>query len=244
MGHALYDHLAEWWPVVSPVEDYAAEAAWIRTLLPRAADGGPPLVLELGSGGGHLAHHLAPHARLVLTDLSEPMLDVSRALNPTLPHHVGDMRTLRLDVVADAVLVHDAIAYMRTRVDLAAALRTAFVHLRPGGTAVLVPDDVAETFTGATDLEQHDAPDGRSMRLLVWSWRPDDDAEEARDEYVLALRSPAGEVTVHHETHRTGLFATGTWLALLREAGFEAHPVTEVTGDDRPPRTAFVATRP
>ena len=50
------------------------------------------------------------------------------------------MRTLRLQRQFDAVLVHDAVAYMTTRADLAALVAaTAFAHTRPGGAALFAP---------------------------------------------------------------------------------------------------------
>lgn len=52
--HRLYGDLAIWWPLISPPEEYAEEAAYIATVLGSAAI---PVqdVLELGSGGGHNA---------------------------------------------------------------------------------------------------------------------------------------------------------------------------------------------
>ena len=85
--HRFYGDLAPWWPLISPPAEYAEEAAFAADLL--AADGATASVLELGSGGGHVASHLADRFRLTLVDLSEPMLQVSRALNPTAGHHQG-----------------------------------------------------------------------------------------------------------------------------------------------------------
>ena len=45
-------------------------------------------------------------------------------LNPGVAHHVGDMRSVRLGETLDAVLVHDAIDYMTTEVELRAAFET------------------------------------------------------------------------------------------------------------------------
>src|SRR6185312_5734769 len=54
--YRLYRDLAGWWPLISPVEHYAEEAAWLTAVLDSAPT---PVrqVLDLGSGGGHLAVH-------------------------------------------------------------------------------------------------------------------------------------------------------------------------------------------
>lgn len=128
--HEFYGSLAPWWPLISPVEDYADEAGYLARLLHDAPE---PIrsVLELGSGGGHLAHHLAGEFALTLTDLSPDMLAVSRVLNPGCIHHQGDMRNLRLAERFDAVIVHDAIDYMVTEADLSAVFATAVTICAP-----------------------------------------------------------------------------------------------------------------
>ena len=149
-GYRFYGDLAPWWPLISPPEDYAEEAAELADLL---TSGDAPVreVLELGSGGGHNAVHLAHRFALTLVDASPQMLVVSRRLNPGCEHVVGDMRRLRLGKLFDAVLVHDAIDYMTTEIDLRAALATAHEHCRPGGVVVLAPDHTRETFSPGTD---------------------------------------------------------------------------------------------
>ena len=39
--HRFYGELAPWWPLISPPEEYAEEAAYAATLLQSAADPGP-----------------------------------------------------------------------------------------------------------------------------------------------------------------------------------------------------------
>ena len=238
----FYEELAPWWPLISPVEDYAEEAETYAELLDRA-EGPVRTVLELGSGGGHNAHYLKARYTLALTDLSSGMLAVSRALNPDCEHIPGDMRTLRLGRTFDAVFIHDAIHYMRTEADLAAALETAAVHCRPGGALLLAPDDVAETFEEGTCHGGSDAEDGRGVRFVEWTYAPAGTSNTARTEYAFVLRAADGSVTTAHETHEFGLFARDVWLRLLDEAGFEARVVLEDTTDDRPPREFFVGTR-
>ncbi|HEY8677358.1 MAG TPA: class I SAM-dependent methyltransferase [Candidatus Dormibacteraeota bacterium] len=121
----MYEELAAWWPLLSAPAEYVEEAALVERLLRRA--GAPPhgTLLELGSGGGNIASFLKTTWATTLTDVSPQMLKVSRALNPECTHVEGDMRTLRLNQVYDAVFVHDAICYKTTEADLRAAITTA-----------------------------------------------------------------------------------------------------------------------
>src|SRR5439155_674947 len=123
-------------------------------------------LLELGAGGGSNAWYYKRHIESVtLTDLSEGMLTLSKTRNPECEHIQGDMRSLRVNRVFDAVFVHDAVCYMTTWDDLKQAMETAFAHRRPGGVALLAPDHVRENFQPGTDHGGHDGP-GRALRYL------------------------------------------------------------------------------
>ena len=244
--HRFYDELAPWWPLISPAADYAEEAAFAASILGSAAVD-VRTVLELGSGGGHNAAHLKSRFELTLVDLSERMLEMSRRLNPECEHVRGDLRTLRLGRLFDAVFVHDAVDYMTTQADLRLAVETAFAHCRPGGLALFVPDDTEETFTGGTDHGGSDAgddPDGPGVRYLEWTRRAGAGQPGVVTDYVFVLREADGGTRVVHETHRTGLFGRAVWLRLLAEAGFDPRAVTEETTEDRAPREVFVGHRP
>jgi SAM-dependent methyltransferase len=240
--YRLYRDLAEWWPLISPPQEYAQEAAFAARVFGLAA--GPVReVLELGSGGGSNASHLKSRFDLTLVDVSDAMLDVSRRLNPGCEHVRGDMREVRLGRTFDAVFVHDAVNYMITEADLAKAIGTAFVHCRPGGVAVFVPDHVAETFEPETGCGGGDGTDGRAARFLEWSWDPDPADTWIRADFVYMLREHGGEVQVVPESHRLCLFSRDTWLRLLAGAGFEAQAITEETTEDREPRLLFAGRR-
>jgi trans-aconitate methyltransferase len=181
---------------------------------------------------------------MTLVDLSEDMLAVSRRLNPECDHLPGDMRSVRLGREFDAVFIHDAIDYMLDEADLRLAFETAFVHCRPGGVAVIVPDSTTETFAAMTDHGGIDGADGRGARYLVWAWDPNPDDTSALTEYAFLLREADGSMDVVHETHRCGLFPHELWLRLLTETGFRTSVVMEETVEDRTPRDFFVAHRP
>jgi SAM-dependent methyltransferase len=238
----LYGDLASWFHLLTSPEEYAEEAEIYRQLLVGAADEPIRTVLELGSGGGNNASHLKRHFDMTLTDLSAEMLELSRTLNPECDHAEGDMRTMRLGREFDAVFVHDAIDYMTTTDDLRAAMETAFVHCRPGGVALFVPDFVRERFEPRTSHGGNDGPT-RALRYLEWDWDPDPEDDTYVVDFAVLLREEDGTVRVEHDRHECGVFARETWLGLLREVGFRAesrviHVYEEVASE------AFLGTKP
>lgn len=244
-GYRLYSDLAGWWPLISPPAQYAADAAAIGTAFGSARI---PVrtVLDLGSGGGHVAMHLRQHFTLTLIDLSPSMLAVSRQLNPDCEHLQGDMLTIRLGRLFDAVLVHDAVDYVTTQPDLGLVLATAFAHCRPGGVAVFAPDHIAETFRGGTGGGGGSDPSGRQASFREQTSDPDPADEWILAEYEFTLREADGRAQVVREAHQLGAFGRETWLRLLRGAGFR--PEDRSAGlpghDPGSPRILFVGHRP
>ena len=235
----LYSELGNWWPLLSPPEDYLDEADFFYHALVTAGLPSEPTLLELGCGGGNNAAHLKAHfASVTLTDVSPQMLAVSRTLNPDCEHVAGDMRTLRLGRAFDVVFIHDAIDYMTTEHDLGLALETAFLHCAPGGLALVVPDYVTETFRPITEHGGSDGED-RALRYLEWTYDPDDTDTTYTVEYAYLLREGDQGARVEHDRHICGLFPRDEWIRLLRETGFRP----EITRD-RYGRDVFVARRP
>ena len=214
----LYDDLASWWPVLSCPDDYAEEAEFYRNAIVRGSRIPVRTVLELGSGGGNNASHLKHQFEMTLTDVAPAMLRVSRLLNPECEHVHGDMRELRLGREFDAVFVHDAVSYMLTEDDLARAMTTAWVHLKPGGVALFCPDHLSETFRSYASHGGHDRM-LRSLRYLEWMWDPNPEDTTVTTEFAYILRDRAG-VRVEYDRHVTGLFPRATWLGLLAAQGF------------------------
>lgn len=183
----------------------------------------------LGAGAGNNASFLKADFTCTLADLSPAMLGLSQARNPECEHVHGDMRTLRLGRVFDAVLVHDAVCYMTSEADLAAAMATAFAHTRPGGAAIFTPDVFADTCRERSELIEHE-DDVRSLRAIEWQWDPDPADSTCRVEFALLLRE-AGVVRMVHDRHLEGLHARATWVGLLDEAGYAVEAVRRPIGD-------------
>ncbi len=218
--YRLYQELAGWWPLISAPGEYAEDAARVAAAL-AAAQVPVREVLDLGSGGGHVAVHLKDKLALTLVDRSAAMLAVSRQLNPECAHHQGDMRTVRLGRAFDAVLVHDAVDYMTTEAELSQVIETAFAHCRPGGIAVFVPDHVAETFQAASGGGGSGDAAGRHASFRERAWDPDPADSWIQAEYEFVLRAADGTAQVIRETHRLGAFSRPAWFRLLAGAGFD-----------------------
>lgn len=218
----MYAELADYWTLLSAVGEYVEEAALFKSALLEYSPTRPRTVLELGSGGGNNAFHLKADFEMTLVDLSEGMLRQSRKINPELPHHLGDMREVRLNQEFDAVFIHDAISHMLTRADLERAMATAFVHCRPGGVALFVPDETKDDFVPSTSTGGTDAC-GRALRYLEWNWDPDPTDETAVTDYAIMIREEDGSVRVVHDRHFAGLFPHQVWLDTMAKVGFEPH---------------------
>lgn len=168
--------------------------------------------------------HLTADFDAEAVDLSPRMLEHSRRLNPDVRHHLGDMRTVRLGTVFDAVLIHDAVSYMLTEDDLRAAFGTAGAHLRPGGLLLVAPDLVRENFTDGMVLRRPirapATPDGIEVVVeeRITDADPTDTVIESTITYTI---TEGGSRRVETDVHFSGLFSLDMWICLLEECGFD-----------------------
>lgn len=240
----LYRDLADWWPILSTPEDYAEEAEIYRQALLAASEIQITSLLELGSGGGNNASHLKSYFQLTLVDRSPEMLAVSQALNPECEHLQGDMRSVHLGRLFDAVFIHDAVVYMTTEDELRQALTTAYEHLRPGGAALFAPDYIRETFRPVTEHGGHDRG-RRSLRYLDWTWDPDPADSSYEFFMVYVLREDDRVIACIPDMHQAGIFSRADWLRLMTEVGFEARALPFEHSEVEPGTTEiFVGRKP
>jgi trans-aconitate methyltransferase len=226
---ALYRELVPWYHLVDPPEDHLEEVLCFQEAFERVVSPRPETLLELGSGAGNNALHLARRFTCTLTDLSEDMLALSREQNPGCEHILADMRTLRLGRLFDVVLVHDAIMYMVTEKELSAAVETAFVHTRPGGAAIFAPDCFRETFRDTTEMLEEQRGH-RALRGLMWTWDPHAEDCTYRVDFGLLLRE-GDTVKAVHDQHVEGLFPRELWHRVLSGAGFRVASLSRPLGD-------------
>ncbi|MEM9345101.1 MAG: class I SAM-dependent methyltransferase [Planctomycetota bacterium] len=242
----LYTDLARLWPVLSPPEDYADEAATLSELIDDTL-GEPPAdqrwsVLELGAGGGHSIVHLKDKYDCTAADLSEQMLSQCKALNPDVPTFVGDMRSIRLDQTFDVVLICDAIDYMLTEDDAAAALTTAAAHLRHGGLVLMAPTYTRETFVDGDVADDGTPPMDEAAQggepqpgVTFFTFVHDPDPADTTFEMILLYLirdAKTRQVEVVEDRHTCGLFSIAQWQAMMSQAGLETEALAEQPDPD------------
>lgn len=242
MEPLLYRDLVPWYHLVDPPVDHREEAACYQAALERAASPAPVTLLELGAGAGNNASYLKHRFRSTLTDVSDAMLDLSRARNPECEHLPGDMRTLRLGRTFDAVLVHDAVTYMTCEEDLRAAIVTAFEHTRPGGAALFAPDCLRENFRERSGVIDG-AENGRALRCLEWHWDPDPRDDTYVVEFAFLLRE-GDTIRALHDRHVQGLFTKERWLGFLAAAGYEVEVIARPLDEPGETDEVFLCRRP
>ena len=189
-------------------------------------------MLELGCGAGHSICHLDPD-RFDLTgiDQSRTMIDLSAAQNLHVTHHVGDIRSIRLDRTFDAVIAHDALEYMVTEQDLRDALTTAAAHLHPGdagGTGGLLIAATAYTEENFTEhdhaADHHQQGDVQITHICHVQRHPTGVGVELA---MLLLVREAGQLNIINDRHHCGLFTLETWRQAIHDAGLTLISVTD-----------------
>jgi SAM-dependent methyltransferase len=120
--------------------DYADDLAMYESFARR----GEPPALELGTGTGRVALHLArAELAVVALDGAPPMLDRLRSLSPgagvseRIQATEGDMRAFELNQRFDLILcAANTFQHLLTTEDQLSALRCIGAHLTPGGAFV------------------------------------------------------------------------------------------------------------
>lgn len=237
----LYTDLSSWWQLLSEPLHYTEEADFYRRLITTKPTIPVRTLLELGSGGGNNASHLKAHFSMTLVDRSPGMLAVSRGLNPECEHIEGDMRSVRLGRMFDAVFVQDAVSYITTSDDLKKTFDTAYTHCRPGGLALFHPDFTRESFKPHTDHGGHDKGE-LGLRYLEWGYDPDPDDTTYIMDMVYLLRE-GNIVRCEYDRHVMGLFSQEDWLRLMRDAGFQPEVIPFVHSEVKYQTPVFVGVK-
>jgi SAM-dependent methyltransferase len=220
----LYTDLAWLWPLWGDHEtEYAGYCEHVVGLFRAHAQRPIESVLVISCGSGKNVFNLKRHFRVTGLDLSPVMLELAAELNPECEFVEGDMCDFELGRTFDAILLDDGVSHMTHRADLAAAFRTAFRHLNPGGVMVVTPDVTTEDFCQNRTVVEHAEGRARPSNLEVvfvenvFDPDPDDEHYEATMVYLIREN---GVLRVETDRCELGLFSIDTWRQCLAESGF------------------------
>jgi len=224
--------------ILSDPAHYCHEAAAFRDAIRGHASIPTTTLLDLGCGGGHNDLHLKQDFRVTGVDLSAGMLGHARRLNPDATYVQGDLRTVRLGTTYDAVIIADAIDYMLSEADLAAAFATAHAHLRRGGVFCTYAEHTRERFVQNGIKCWTRSREQVEIAVLENYYDPDASDTTFESTFVYLIREQ-GRMRVETDHHLLGLFDLSTWRRLLAAAGFEVVE-TALAEEDEPPIPMFI----
>jgi 2-polyprenyl-3-methyl-5-hydroxy-6-metoxy-1,4-benzoquinol methylase len=174
--------------------DVHGEANLIEKLLHsdlnRTASTQPYRVLDAGCGTGRMAIELARRGvDIVGVDLDEVMLKQARKKAPQLDWRLGDLSSIELDKVFDAIVLAGNVMIYVTPGTEAATLANMAHHLKPGGLLVAAFELTTFAWTKLT-IESYDqltetAGLKKVARWSTWEQEPWDDD----DNYAVSVHT-------------------------------------------------------
>jgi SAM-dependent methyltransferase len=227
----LYRDLVWMWPIISPPRDYVDEGGKISRLIKERSPHEVRTLLHLGCGAGHNDYSFKDHFEVTGIDISGDMLDLARSLNPEVDYHEGDMRTVRLGKTFDTVAALDSLAYMLSEDDLRRAFDTAFVHLKPGGVFLALPESSRESFEQNRTYCSSHSWENMIITFVENYYDPDPSDTTFEATFVYLIRK-AGRLEIETDHHLCGIFDMETWERLLMESGFDVESTSLRLGDD------------
>ncbi|MBU1638584.1 class I SAM-dependent methyltransferase [bacterium] len=225
---SLYTDLAWAFRMVSPPEEYEQESKALFEWMEQYAEIPVRSLLHLGCGAGHHDFNLKRLVRVTGVDLNKPMLELAEELNPQADYFPGDMRSVRLNRLFDAVAIFDSVGYLTSERDLKLAVATAKEHLCEGGVLLMMPDETSETFMQNSTSTITTADEHVELAFIENYFDPDPD-DSTYEGTMLFLIRRNGQLTIRNETHTLGLFPISVWRRVIEEAGLSY--ATEIYDD-------------
>lgn len=243
-----YNELAWVDDLLSDPDEYNEEVSIYIDLIKRNSCCPPETLLHFGSGAGGHDTFFKEHFNVTGVDLSTGMLNKARARHPEIEYIEGDMRTVRLNRLFDAVVIPDSIDYMASEENLNLAVMNASLHLKPGG-ALLIVGKTFETFRN-NNFAYTGEKDGIHLTVLennyINPYKPG--TYEASIFYLIRKE---GELTVSSEIHHLGLFPESVWDKAYADTGLELkkEPLNglyqkNLLGEGEYPLTIFLGIKP
>jgi SAM-dependent methyltransferase len=215
----LYNDLSWTWPIISPPADYIEEGEKYKNLFNKYSKIPVSTLLNLGCGGGHVDWVMKKYFSITGIDISISMLKLAKKLNPDVLYKKGDMRSVRLRTLFDAVLIHDSVNYMLTERDLSCVFKTAYEHLKPGGMLLTFAEEynkIEQHKISSSTHKKHDT----EITFIEHYYDPDPTDTTFECTFIYLIHKNK-KLDIQTDRHLGGVFNLKTWLQLLRKSGFK-----------------------
>jgi SAM-dependent methyltransferase len=219
-------------------KDYAAETDYIARTL-RTARASTKRVLELGSGTGRHGRLLGSFGfDVVGVERSEAMLQAAMAADSaglSLPPggsfkcQAGDIRTVRLDELFDAVLaLFHVVSYQTANEDVELTFATAARHLGPGGLFLFDVWHGPAVLTERPSVRVKRVEDDKTRLIRIAEPDLEIETNVVTVKYtVLAESKPDNQWTTFTEIHQMRYFFPVEIGLFAERAGFEVERAEE-----------------
>lgn len=216
----MYNDLSWAWSIISPPEEYIEETELFAKTIKDYAIQPVKTLLHMGCGAGGNDFTLKKHFQVTGVDISDSMRELAAKLNPEVTYLPGDMRTVRLDQIFDAVTILDAIDYNRSKNDIQATFRTVHEHLKPGGIFLTVIEYDPATFPQNITHIDVKKKDNTEVTFIENNYDPDPSDTSFEATFIFMVRRD-GELEIHTDRHIVGIHKPEVWIDLLKNAGFQ-----------------------
>jgi ubiquinone/menaquinone biosynthesis C-methylase UbiE len=213
-----YRKFARVYDALYSFKNYEREAETVHALISAHKKSAGNALLDVACGTGAHISFLKKYYVVEGVDLSEEMLSVARGRHPEIVFHRGDMAKFALGRRFDAVVcLFSAIAYMKTRRRLGAAILNMSRHLAPGGVMIVEPFFGPETFQpGGVDALYVNRPELKIARMTI----PQARGGRWTIRFHLMVGTPDG-IEYFTECHEGGLFSHEHYLRAFSASGLE-----------------------
>ena len=238
-------------------KDYLGECDFLERLFARHARREVRSLLDLGCGtGGHALLFAGRGYRVAGVDRSPTMLRIARAKAGAVTgagsaaFSLGDVRTVRLGRRFDAVVALFAVmGYQIADADFVAAVRTAAVHLAPGGLFVFDVWYGPAVLASPPGAREKTVKDGARLVRRRTDCEVDAFAQVVQVRFGTTVREGRRTISSGEETHPMRFFFPRELGLLVRAAGLEPAAIVPFTDEAGTPGTdtwnvTVVATRP
>lgn len=203
--------------VYPPAEGFKETELFIN-LIKENSRGNTETLLHVGCGSGIYDYNFKKHFKVTGVDISEKMLEIACERNPEVDYHHGDMRTIELGKIFDAVIFPESIGYMTTTTELKKAIKCANKHLKPGGL-LLICTNLKETFK-SNNFVYTGGKEDIEITIFENNYIPKDNDSIVEATIIYLIRNK-GKLETYTDIHILGLFDKKTWYSLLKEEEFE-----------------------